>query len=103
LHAAVVGGPPDSRAEVMSPPRKPGEERVRGVLVMEIEHVSDSITTDGAPVSIASGRDGRRIGLALSGGGVRAAAFHMGVFRVSLRKVCWSRFQSSPPCRAEAL
>jgi hypothetical protein len=42
--------------------------------------VSESSTSD-PPISIASGGDVRRIGLALSGGGVRAATFHMGVLR----------------------
>jgi NTE family protein len=48
---------------------------------MEFEYVSDSNTADGLSVSIASGGDVRRIGLALSGGGVRAATFHMGVLK----------------------
>lgn len=42
--------------------------------------MSESSTSE-PPVSIASGGDVRRIGLALSGGGVRAATFHMGVLR----------------------
>ena len=48
--------------------------------VMEFEYVIESNTSD-PPVSIVSEGDVRRIGLALSGGGVRAATFHMGVLR----------------------
>ena len=48
--------------------------------VMEFEYVSESNASD-QPVSIVSGADFRRIGLALSGGGVQAATFHMGVLR----------------------
>jgi NTE family protein len=43
--------------------------------------VSDSNTADHPPASIVSEGDIRRIGLALSGGGVRAATFHMGVLK----------------------
>jgi NTE family protein len=48
---------------------------------MECEFVSNSNAADGVSVLAAPEVDGRRIGLALSGGGVRAATFHMGVLR----------------------
>ncbi|WGD55281.1 patatin-like phospholipase family protein [Bradyrhizobium sp. CB1650] len=48
---------------------------------MEFEYVSDSNTADGPSAPIVSEGDVQRIGLALSGGGVRAATFHMGVLK----------------------
>src|SRR5258705_8880400 len=48
---------------------------------MECEFVSNSNAADGVSVLAAPEGDVRRIGLALSGGGVRAATFHMGVLK----------------------
>src|SRR6266852_5786868 len=53
----------------------------RAFLGRAIWAMSDGINTAVAPQPPAAGLAGRKIGLALSGGGVRAAVFHLGVIK----------------------